>query len=661
MKIGVAYYPEHWPEGQWADDIRQMRRMGIEVVRLGGFAWSRLEPKRGQFDPGWLEDVIEILAAEGLSVILCTPTAAPPPWLFVRHPSMVPDDREGKPWYRGGRRHVCLHNRPYRRYVRRIMREMARTFARRPEVCAWQIDSELGCYQSGRCYCDDCEQAFREWLMRRYGIIDRLNRLWGAQFWSQHFNDWHEIPAPRRTPGGAHPSLVLDYQCFVSATYRDFITEQRKLIEQYSAGKPPVITTNSLGLHVHEIDQFALGSVQDVAGLDNCPADGSRFDDVALQLDLTRCVKRGAFWVLEQQAGVTGVPALRSQPRPGQLRLWSFQAAARGADLISYFRWRTCPYGQQMHWDGILGADGARTRRYEELAATMEALKGAAESWRGRLPRARVAMVLDYAAHWGLEANRMGAQLDYLEQFRAFHGLLRRAGFVTDILPPGQPLSEYALVVATMPIIIREADARLWGAFVEGGGTLLVTAPAGCRTEHNTTEPGPQPARLADLLGLEVEEYDVLGAGAANSVAFDDEAFTGSYFCSVLRAEGAEVLARYGREFYAGRPAVTRTAVGEGSAYFLGATGAVELYDRVLREALAGAGLKPSPWASATVEVVPLRTADDEPDLTFVLNHADAAAELEVPEGRRVRDLLSDREHVGTLRLEPYGVVLLQG
>ena len=660
MKIGVAYYPEHWPEERWPADARLMRETGVDVVRVAEFAWSLLEPRRGEFEMGWLAKAIDVLAGEGLKIILCTPTAAPPQWLFVRHPDMVPQDREGKNWFPGSRRHACLNNRPYRRYVRRVVRELARTFGPRPEVFAWQVDNELGCHESGRCYCEHCEQAFREWLLRRYGIIDRLNKLWGTAFWSQRFNDWHEIPVPRRTPAGVHPSLMLDYKRFTSATIRDFVAEQREIIEEY-CHPPRPITTNSLGLWLDQIDQFSLGSAQDVASYDNYPVDAESVDGVALQLDLTRSVKGKPFWVLEQQAGATLIRARCSQPRAGQLRLWSYQAAARGAELIGYFRWRTCAFGQEMHWYGMLDADGVARRRFAELKAAIAELKEKAPLWEGRPADARVALVLDYHAHWALEADSMAADINYLAQFRAFYELLRRRGFAVDVVPPDRDPSSYALLVAPMPVIGREDSEKLWRAYVQAGGTLIVTAPAGYRTEHNTWLMVPPPGPFAQLLGVEVVEHDAFTGAVGNTIVFDDVVFPVRAFCSVLVMRDAEPVATYGQQYYSRTPAVTRHREGKGRAYFLGAIGGPDLYGRLLDTALREAGLERDPWSSDRIEVVPLRTEQGQRPRAFVLNHSEEAVELPLPAGTSRRDLLTGHDAIGKVRLDGYGVALLEG
>ncbi|MFO8009081.1 MAG: beta-galactosidase [Candidatus Brocadiia bacterium] len=660
MRIGVAYYPEHWTEDRWPEDARLMREAGIDVVRVGEFAWSRLEPRRGHYDMDWLGRAMDVLAEEGLEVILCTPTAAPPTWLFDRHPTMFPEDREGKSWYMGSRRHACLNNRPYRRYVRRIVRELAKTLGNRPEICAWQVDNEIGCHGSGRCYCDDCEQAFREWLKRRYGTIDRLNRLWGTAFWSQEFNDWHYIPAPRRTPAGVHPSLALDYERFTSASYRDFFNEQRELIEEYSGADRP-ITTNCMALHTDQVNQFAFAASHDVAAYDNYPVTPAWLDGTALALDLTRSAKGTPFWVLEQQAGPTLIPASAALPAPGQLRLWSWQAAAHGAELIAYFRWRTCAAGQEMHWYGLLEADGSRRRRFGELAETISGLKEAAPAWEGHLPDARVALVLDYESMWALRADAMGSGLSYRKQVAEWHALLRRRGLAVDVVPPERRLEDrYDVLVVPAPLISRPQVAKRWMEFVERGGRLLVAGPAGYRTEHNTWVTGAPPADYADLLGLHLPEHDVFASGGANTIELSGETFDVDCYCGLIEPSGIEVLGTYGQRFYSGTPAVTRSGQGRGAAYYLGAVGGPDLYGRVLDLVLEDAGLEAHPWAGEALEVGPLSPQPDGARLTFVLNHSADARELELPEGVECTDLLTQTDYSGAVPLDGYGVVLLR-
>lgn len=662
MRIGVAYYPEHWPEERWPVDARMIKDMGIQLVRIGEFAWSRLEPKRGQYDMDWLDRAISALASEGLEVILCTPTAAPPAWLFHRHPSMCAQDEYGHRWNPGSRRAVCLNNRPYQRYVRRVLRELARRFARNPHIYAWQIDDGLDRHESRRCYCDDCEQAFREWLRRRYGTIERVNKLWGAVFWSQEFSDWHLVPAPRRTPAGPHPSLALDYQRFVSASVRDFVDEQRKLIEEYSSGRI-VVTTNTGGLDADHLDLFSLAGPQDVSSLKNYPMAPTDVDSVALNLDLSRSIKSGPFWVMEQRAGTCRLPGARQQPQPGQLRLWSFQAASRGAEMINYFRWRSAPFAQETQYYGMLGPDGSETRHHCELRDTIAELRRTATYWAGRTPHAQVAIVLDYSAHWALLADDMGAGFDGFGQVRECYSALRRMGVAVDLVPPQQNPASYDLLIAPMAHISREQVAQQWRTYVGDGGILLATGSVGFRTDYNTASLPRPPGHFKDLLGVEIAEFDVLGEGAESvSVIWQDEPFPAWGFMALVETDLAEVAATWDDSLYGGEPAVTRNALGQGAAWLFAGMSDATFYSRLLGHLLKEAGIETSSWASETVEVIPLKTPKGKKRLTFVLNHGPMDVELKLPQGKkRIVDLLSDATYSTTVPLSGYGVVLLQG
>lgn len=661
MKFGVAYYPEHWPEERWAADAQMMSQMGIEVVRIGEFAWWRLEPRRERIDTSWLEEAVEVLRNHDLRVMLGTPTAAPPPWLFNRHPNILPQQADGRRWAMGSRRHVCLNNPAFTKYARRIVLELARTF-RDGQIWAWQIDNELGLGPTGVCYCDECEKSFRRWLKRRYGTIDRLNRMWGTAFWSQGFSDWHEIPAPRRTVCGPHPSLALDYSRFISAQHRAFVEEQRDIIRDYAGEDAPITVNNPCGLELPHLNMFSLASQQDVISLDNYPTDRSRLDQTALGLDMARSLLEGPFWITEQQAGATLVPGHSQQPRPGQLRLWTWQAAARGAELITYFRWRTAPYGQEMHWYGLLDSDGTPRRRMDEIRRTIEEVRDRAEAWENYEVAGSVAIMLDYESAWAIDSTSMGWDPDYFAHVRALYSLLRRMGVPVQLLHPDANLAPFDMVIAPMQFVCTNALAKKLKVYTHDGGTVLVSAPAGYRSPVNTCLESPPPGPLTELLSVEVTEHDVLGGEHSNSVRPVEGAhsFEVDGFCSILELRGAKELATYERDFYAGSPAVTVRSEGRGEAYFTGAALNEDGWRWILQTACETADVPRWEWSSEEVEVVPLRGPAGRPERVFVLNHADHTVELPVAEGQTVTDLLRREEHENPLVIEPYSVVLLQ-
>jgi len=212
--LGVCYYPEHWPESAWAEDARRMAETGIRLVRIGEFAWSRLEPAPGRFDFAWLDRAIDTLAAAGLGIILGTPTATPPRWMLERHPDMLPVDAAGRPRGFGSRRHYCFSHAGYREEGRRIAEALARRYGRHPALVAWQIDNEYGCHDTAVSYSEAARAAFATWCAARYGSPERLNAAWGNVFWSMEVERFDQIALPVMTVTEPNPAHALAFRRF---------------------------------------------------------------------------------------------------------------------------------------------------------------------------------------------------------------------------------------------------------------------------------------------------------------------------------------------------------------------------------------------------------------------------------------------------------------
>ncbi len=316
MNLGVCYYPEHWPEAMWANDARRMRELGLSHVRIAEFAWSRIEPEEGRFDWDWLDRAVEVLAAEGLKIIMCTPTATPPKWLVDRMPDMVAVDRHGRPRKFGSRRHYCFSHKGYRAESQRITRAVAGRYGKHPAVVAWQTDNEYGCHDTVLSYSDAAADGFRAWLAGRYEDVDALNRAWGNVFWSMEYRSFGEIDPPNLTVTEANPAHVLDYRHFGSDQVAAFDREQTDILRALSPGRE--IMHNFMGFFT-EFDHHEVGRALDVAGWDSYPLGfleqfwfdedtKSRFaqtgepDIAAFHHDLYRgCAPKWA--VLEQQPG----------------------------------------------------------------------------------------------------------------------------------------------------------------------------------------------------------------------------------------------------------------------------------------------------------------------------------------------------------------------
>ena len=269
MKLGCCYYPEHWPESIWAEDARRMRKMGLSLVRIGEFAWSRIEPEPGHYDWDWLDRAIDTLAAAGLKVILGTPTATPPKWLLDSMPDMVAIDENGRPRGFGSRRHYCFSHEGYRAECRRIVTALATRYGNHPAIVIWQTDNEYGCHDTVLSFSVAAAAAFRNWLAARYGAVEALNAAWGNVFWSMEYRAFAEIDPPHLTVTEANPAHWLDYRRFASDQVVSFNREQVDILSALSPGRD--ITHNFMGFFT-EFDHHAVGGRDiDVATWDSYP------------------------------------------------------------------------------------------------------------------------------------------------------------------------------------------------------------------------------------------------------------------------------------------------------------------------------------------------------------------------------------------------------
>jgi beta-galactosidase len=656
-RLGVAYYPEQWPEERWPVDARMMAEAGIRVVRMAEFSWAKLEPRPGELDFGWLDRAVSLMAENGIDVVLGTPTAAPPGWLIAEHPDILPVDREGQIFPFGHRRHYCPNNRAYREETRRIVAALAERYGADERIGAWQIDNEFG----ERCYCPRCEAAFREWLEERYGSLERLNASWGTAFWSHTYGSWDHIPLPssgevplpegfmRASPS---PGLALDYRRFASDS---FVRYQRLQIAEIRRHSDLPITHNLRGFGFRELDYQNLARDLDFLSWDNYPLLGSSdgWLESALSCDAVRGLKDVPFWVMEQQVGPLGWETIRT-PRRGQMRLHSYQMLAHGAEVVSYFRWRSARFGTEQHWYGVLDHDGRPNRRLRELGELARELERVGGLLDGTVPAAQAAVVYDYDARFALEIQPTNPALAHLDALSAHYGALRRQGVDVDLLAPTADLSSYRLVAAPSLYVVDEAVAAGLRAYVEGGGLLVLGPRSGFKDRANAVPERPLPAWLDELAGLEVSDVASFLDGR-ETLLEPDGAFRGWF--EELSLKGARPLYRYRDHDFAGSAAIAINAVGAGRVVYVGgvATGKTldDLYAWLARE--VGLDVFAAP---ADVEVVRLRAPESGTELLFLLNYADEERVISIPGGPTSH--LDGALEAGSLVLEPFGVGLLE-
>ncbi|SFB27326.1 beta-galactosidase [Cohnella sp. OV330] len=665
MRYGVCYYPEQWPKARWPIDAALMREAGVNVVRIAEFAWSKMEPRPGEFDWSWLDEIIGVLAAHGIQTVLGTPTATPPKWLMDRHPDLYMRDEKGHARGFGNRRHYCYNHAEYRRLSADIVERMAKRYGGHAHVTAWQIDNEFGCTDTIRCYCDNCRAAFQRWLKNKYGDIGTLNEAWGTVFWSHIYNEWEEIGLPAYTVFPMHnPGLHLDYMRFASDSVAEYQQVQVDVLRRESPDKP--ITHNFMG-YFAEVDAYKLAGQLDFASWDNYP--NLHFDEKAdplnpaVQHDMTWGLKRQPFWVMEQQSGSPGGNFIFAMPKPGELRRWTYQAVAHGADAILYFRWRTCLFGAEQYWHGLLPHDGIPGRRFEEAKRTGEELQRLSGRWLGAGAVAEVAVLRSYDNEWAMDIQPQSFGHRYMAHLKTYCRYFYERHIPVDIVAPDAPLGKYRLVVVPHDMLTDPAAAEALYAYASAGGTVVLDFRAGIKRPDNRMEERTIPGAYRDLLGLRVADYGSLRQADARAVTLEQgerapEGFAGRVWYDILELEGAEAIAWYGEDFFAGTPAATRHAYGSGTAYYFATEPTQVLMAALMDRICAHAGVKPIHGISAPAGVEIARRKNGDKEYVFVLNHNEQPAALALAEP--LDELIAGVKQAGEVWLEANGVLVFE-
>ena len=564
-ELGVCYYPEHWPEEIWAEDAARMVDAGLKWVRIGEFAWSRLEPTPGAYDWGWLDRAVETLGEAGLKIIMGTPTATPPRWMVDRHPSMLAVDAEGRPRGFGSRRHYCFSHQGYIGECRQIVRAMGERYGRNAHVAAWQTDNEYGCHDTTISHSDAARAGFRDWLAQRYQSVAALNRAWGNVFWSMEYDTFDQIDLPNLTVTEPNPAHVMAFRRYASDAVVAFNRAQAQVLRGLTDA--PLIH-NYMG-RITEFDHFAVGADLDVASWDSYPM-GFLLDRIegndahqraylrqgdpdfqAFHHDLYRAVGRGRWWVMEQQPGPVNWAPYNPAPLPGMPRLWAWEAFAHGAETVAYFRWRQAPFAQEQMHSGLLRPDSQPAPALGEATTVAREVAELGEITQEQAP---VALIFDYPSQWAWEVQPQGADFDYFRLVFAVYRALRRAGLSVDIVPPDpEALVGYKMVLA--PGMAAMEDG-LKAALATHPGEVLVGPRAASKTPEMLI-PVPLPP---DLPGLDVTVARVeslppdvavplAGGGALRHWVEDLE---GAAEVVETTAEGAPVMVRAGRLAYLG-------------------------------------------------------------------------------------------------------------
>lgn len=671
MTMGTCYYPEHWEESLWESDLVRMKEAGISVIRIAEFAWNKIEPKEGEFDFSFFDRFLELCLRMDMKVIFCTPTATPPAWLTEKHPEVLNARVDGVLYRHGGRKHYNYNSPVYQEYCRKIVTQSAMHYGPHPAVIGWQIDNELNC-ELNEFYSEADSVAFRCFLQEKYGDLGSLNKAWGTAFWNQTYTDWEEIHVLRLTPSqGINPHMHLDYLRFVAESTLRFCRMQSDIVKKYCK-RGDFITTNGMFGHIDNhrmekecLDFYTYDSYPNFSyGLGTKPKENAlndRWNSKSQNEVRSICPHYG---IMEQQSGAGGWTTRMEgpAPRPGQLTLWAMQSVAHGADFISFFRWRTCTFGTEIYWHGILDYDNRENRKLREVKDFYRKLK-TLNPVCGAEYVASFGLLKDYDNVWDREVDAWHKRISTYSEDEIFAGAeLSNLPYDVVYLQKDSELSDltkYPVLIYPHPVIMNAERQALLKAYVEQGGTLVVGCRSGLKNVNGICEMLPQPGLLQELTGTDVRDFTYTSPAEDDTFAlWNGNRLETPIFNDVLTPlEETKVLAAYANSYYAGEAALTEHKVGAGRVLHLGSSFSGNSVPQILEYAGAASPFAELIEADGQDVELNLRRKDGRAFL-FVLNFN--AREVEFVLKKPMRALYENQEVSGTIALPAFGTAVYE-
>ncbi len=668
-KIPVLLHGGDYNPDQWLDrpdileeDIKMMKKAGVNTATVGVFSWSALEPQEGNFQFGWLHDIMDKLYENGIYTVLATPTGARPAWMDEKYPSVLRVEKDGRRNHHSGRHNHCMSSLEYRALVEKMDTKLAQEFGSHPGLILWHISNELG----GECYCDSCKKRFQEYLREKYhNNIEELNKQWWTSFWSRRFDSFEQIEPPYDNGEHSILGLNLDWKRFNSWNMKDYLAFERRILKKYTPQVPA--TANFMKLF-EQLDYVDLAKEIDIISWDGYPSWNNDYEtpaDTAAELSFDHAVMRSLkkdkpFMLMESTPSLVNWHSVNKLKRPGILRASSIQTIGCGSDTVQYFQWRKGRgAAEQFHGAVVdhLGRDD--TRVFKEVSEVGELLKKLAPVTGSRVA-SKAAVLFDWSNRWAIK-DMQGMAHDtknYEKEVRKFYNIHLKKGINADIVFPLEDLSSYSLVVLPMYYAVSKEAGAWLKEYVKNGGTVVATYLTAYVNENTLAYLGGFPgAGLGEVFGLYAEELDTLYPTDSNAVLMKDgnKAIVKDY-CELIKLTGAEVLGTYESDFYAGMPAITVHSYGKGKAYYIGTRMEEEDLIKFFTQIWSECGIKEKELPEGVEYLT--RTAEDGSTFDFYVNYN--AMPVTVQLSKDGTNLLNGEAVSGKVEILPFNAVVVK-
>lgn len=669
MIHGTDYNPDQWLDHPeiLEEDIRLMKLAGMNSVSLGIFAWQALEPEEGSYNFEWLDRIMDRMGENGIHVILATPSGARPAWMDAAHPEVlrVMSDRVRN--LHGQRHNHCYTSPYYRNKVHQMNEMLAKRYRGHKALAMWHVSNEYG----GECHCELCQQAFREWLKKKYhNNINELNQQWWTTFWSHTYNNFDQIESPAANGECYVHGMNLDWRRFVSDQTLDFYRNEIQPLKEITPEIP--VTTNLQGTF-KGFDPWRFADDMDYISWDNYPKwhnpDQKVWQtavDVAFVHDINRSLKKGKpFLLMESTPSQVNWHEVNKLKRPGMHILSSMQAIAHGSDSVQYFQWRKSRgASEKLHGAVVDHYGGSDTRVFQEVSK-LGSMLGKLDELVGTSVKPQVAVIYDWENAWAIDdLQGLNHERQYQETCTEHYQALWKLGIPMDVISMEQEFEPYQIVIAPMLYMVKEGVGQRLKEFVANGGKLILTYCTGWVNENDLCYVGGFPGDgLMEIAGVWAEELDPLYPGEVNHIVMNGSkvSYTAHSMCERIHPkDGCEVLAVYGDDFYAQEPVMTRNHYKNGDCYYIATRGEQKFYDDFYRQLVTETGLSRCPFGELTEGVnIELRQSE-EADYYFVMNYTEEPQNVAITSGRTYLDLETDELVKGQISLERYGIRILK-